>query len=47
MKSESVADIAEFIRDKAEVIVNATIEADMVEAFDQIAAAVARARAIM
>lgn len=54
MGSESVADIAESIRataaliqTKAEVIINARWEADMVEAFDQIEAAVKRARAIM
>lgn len=45
--SESVQDIAESIRAKAGVIIEATVEADITEALDQIENAVGRMRAIL
>lgn len=47
MGTESVLDIAEFIRDKAEVIAVARDEADMKEALRNIESAVARMRTIL
>ena len=45
-ESESVADIAELIRTKAGVIINATNEAEMKDALASIQAAAARMNAI-